>query len=1488
MKSQASTLTEALDVEAGEPPRASSLPARLGDCTRFLRGHITRLRTEAGKQSERDSAAAWLLDNQTYLQTQVRETRRELSARSIRKLPRSKEHPFEGEYRVYQIAELLVESVGGHVVAEAFSGFSDKLREEQDLKLAELWALPAFLRLALLERLCRALRAGAADELTIARSVEGLRAIESVPWRDFVESASVVEAVLRRDPACVYQRMDFLSRNRYREVVEETARLSKLSEVEVAELARRLAEEAAASGETDERKRHDGYYLAGRGIRQLRRQARCRLSVHSTVRSLIEACPNLFYLGSIGVLTTLIMLGFLRLVGSHEIGVALLLALPASQAALEIVNIAVSRFFRPRTLPALDFAGGIPDDCRTMVVVPTLLLSKSGAEKLLEDLEIRYLANRDANLSFGLLTDFPDSRENVPPNGGIALEVCSEGLRRLNQRYGSQDSGPFYLFHRGYRWNEREHIWMGYERKRGKLNEFNELLLGRENLFETILGDQSVFPTIRYIITLDTDTQLPRDSARGLVGTLAHPLNRAILNERTRTVREGYTILQPRVAISMQSSGKSRLAQIFSGETGFDPYTTAVSDVYQDLYGQASFTGKGIYDLRMFETAVGSRFPENTILSHDLIEGEHARVGLVTNIEVIDDYPATYQAFSKRKHRWVRGDWQILPWLFGRVPGPDGKNEPNPLPLLSRWKIFDNLRRSLVEPSLFLLLIAGWFLAPEQSGLWVAAVLALLLLPCYARAILTLLSPPERRFWNSFVRNVGSHFWSGHREAAINLVFLPHQACLMIDAIVRTLVRQHVTHRKMLEWETMAQAESIAGAQISMVDRYLYIAAGFGLVLFTAFNASELNFNLFSLLCAAWTVSPLVVFWLNAPPRKPAGLKAGDHVFLRSIALRTWRYFADNSTAETNWLVPDNVQEDPPLTAHQISPTNLGVLLTSNLCAKDFGYLTLDEASQNLERVFESMARMPRQRGHFLNWYNTQTLDPLKPRYISAVDSGNLAASLCVVQQGCLDLLRAPVLNLDLIAGIRDHAVRLRDEVPYGYRSIRPMRLFAGLLRLLEFQPSDLLAWKGLLTEVQESCEHIGAEIDGLCGSLRKRGSSGKAEELEYWLARLRERVTSAIAELNALAPWMTAQIEPELRVNAGEASFSDLYKEISLVPTLAKAPEHYDRIDTLVQERLNGPVATYPGLRRALEQLQVSLASAKAWAIGLTARLGSIATLAGWYFEEMDFRFLFDSSRMLLYIGYHPDSEKMDNYHYDLLASEARTAVFLAIAKGDIPREAWVRLGRKLTNYRNHRSLLSWSGTMFEYLMPCLYLRSYEGTLLDRSVREAVKIQQVHGRAHRIPWGISEAAYAVRDSRMQYQYRAFGVPALSSRPDLATDLVVAPYATLLALPFDPAAATQNLWSMAANGWLTRHGFFESVDYTPRGGETTWPSVVRTHMAHHQGMSLAAIHTALLGGRMQELFHLDPAVQATEYLLQERMPAMLESAEAEDNAPAAA
>ena len=1428
-------------------------------------------------------AAVWLLDNFSFIHGQAGEVKEALSRGYYRDLMRAGKGAESDVPRIYSILRDDFVPSTPRIDAETIRSFFTVYQWRVLLSLAEAWAIRPLLKLVLLERLYRAAIEGDLDTETaengIRSAVIALRGLENIPWRDLIESISPVDEALRRDPAGAYSSMEFESRDLYRRAVEQIARHSRENELRIAQAAVECASEAP-----DGRESHVGYYLIGAGIGELRRRTRTHPGFADRMRETARHAPNFFYLGGIALLTVALIYAIRAIFAPVPWWCCLLVAIPASQAAVSAINLLVSRLLPPQRLPRMDFSQGVPEQFRTFVVIPTLLLSTAGIERLLERLEIHYLANRDSNLLFALLTDFADAPEATTPNDHL-LDLCEAGIRKLNDRHANVGRRPFYLFHRARVWNKSERVWMGRERKRGKLEDFNAFLLGDKDGFERKAGDLAQLGSVRFVITLDSDTQLPRDTAWKLIGTLAHPLNQPILDPTTGIVREGYGLLQPRVSISMESAGRSRLAKIYSGETGLDPYTRAVSDAYQDLYGRGSYTGKGIYDLRAFHHALEGRFPDNTLLSHDLIEGEHARVGLVSDVDVIDDYPQAYEAWSKRKHRWVRGDWQIFLWLLPRTPNQFWKWSSNPLPLLSRWKILDNLRRSLFEISLTAWLLAGWLFVPEASMRFAIVAVAIVLLPAYFETALALMFLPPVRFWRGYFRDRLLQLTRSHVEALLSLTFLLHQAFLMSDAIVRTIVRRVFTRRRLLEWESMAQAEAVPGTHLSLIGIYLVVcpaAAVACAMLARSFQeASWISLSIAGL----WILSPLAAEFVSTCARSRQRPEKSETEFLHEVSLLTWRYFMDFSRPEDHWLVPDNVQEDPPAIARRTSPTNFGLQLTANFAAFDFGYLTADEVSLRLDSLLGTIVSLERHRGHFYNWYDTRTLEPLRPRYISTVDSGNLAAALITLKEACTERMAQPAIGPVILDGLWDHCLRLRGALPSHARSSSLMRLFTGLERQLEYRPSDLFFWEGVLTEVSSMIDRLSQHVDWACGHLAAR-DSGEVDEIRYWQRALNNRIEAVRGYLGRLAPWLCPPFEDELRACSHDSNLRRLMAQLTALCPLGKLASQYDEIEKTIGGLLNSPVLVRDRVREMLLRLLDELPAARAAASELVDRFKRQSETCSRLALEMDFAFLFDHDRELFRIGYDADGERLDGSYYDLLASEARTAVFLAIAKGDAPREAWFRLGRKITSFRGHRTLMSWSGTMFEYLMPSLFMKTYERTLLGESLAEVVRIQKRYAHERYVPWGISESAHSARDGSLNYQYQAFGIPSISLKGSASDDLVIAPYASVLALMTDRPAAAGNLKLMAGRGWLGRYGFYEAIDFRKRRlPGATRSMVVRTFMAHHQAMSLLSLCNVLLGQKMPERFHSNPMVLATELLLQERLPALAAPEKEELNVP---
>ncbi|MEP6570255.1 MAG: glucoamylase family protein [Acidobacteriota bacterium] len=1346
----------------------------------------------------------------------------------------------------------------------------------------------------------------AATQVTVGNIITSMRLLSTLDWRDFFESVSLIEPLLGADPAGAYTKMEFATRDRYRHVIERISKRTRTNELKVARTAVELAEEAIKTkdnGTQDDRKdddrylpqgpeSHVGYYLVDVGLEQLESSFSYRPKFGERLRRFVLRHATAVYLGTLALLTllvvTLLVLGVYVAALSNDgstaswslLAVATLLALiPASDLAVSVLNWDVTHFFPPRLVPRMETAAGIPEAACTMVVVPTIFSNQSQVKALVERLEVHFLANQVPHIYFALLGDFPDADVEETPGDATLLEIAEAGIAELNYRHSKGDLLRFHLFYRHRQWNPGERRWIGWERKRGKLEEFNRLLRGANNTsFVSRNVAESLLRAVRYVITLDTDTQLPRDAARKLVGAAIHPLNRPHVDLASRLVTRGYGIVQPRVSISLVSGSRSRFAQIFSGNTGIDPYTTAVSDVYQDLIGEGNFTGKGLYEVDAFQAVLADRVGENKLLSHDLFESLFARAGLATDIELLDDYPASYDAYAKRQHRWTRGDWQIVRWVFPTIPDANGGKIPNPLPLISRWKILDNLRRSLVAPSMFLWLLAAWTVLPGSPLLWSLLVVIAIAFPVYLHLTTSLLIHPRGVPWTSHFWSVWGDVRTNSAQVALSVLFLPHQTYLMTDAIVRTIYRKLVSQKKLLEWVTAADAEKNASGDLAAFFWFMLPAE---LLALTSFLLTLIlrpaAYAVMMVFVVAWAVSPFVAHWvsaLRAPERKL--MSVADVEFARQVARRTWRFFEAFVSAEDNWLPPDNFQEDPaPVLAHRTSPTNIGLLLLATASAHDLGYVASLEFLERTELTFATLAKLPRFRGHYFNWYDTRTLQPLQPQYISTVDSGNLAGHAIALKQACVELPDAKLFALRNLDGLNDTLAAIAVELERlgSFRQRTDVVTVSQLRNEIEacqklVVATDIVSlpsWFSLF----ESLGQRTFEIEDIINALAHEHGETNFKELRWWLGALQHQVSSCRRDAETLTPW--GHLLSELQsVSDGAGVTSAVPACLTSVPTLAEIPGLCDNaIVELAATRDDSDARSsmiYSRLTRAIEQGAVAAGD-------LLSRLGRMAYASEQTMEEMDFKFLLDPERKVFTIGYNVSAQSADNSYYDLLASEARLASFVAIAKGDVPQEHWFRLGRQLTSVDGGRSLISWTGTMFEYIMPLLVMRNYPGTLLDESYRTIVKRQIEYGEERGVPWGISESAYNVRDLHLNYQYGPFGVPGLGLKRGLIEDLVVAPYATMLAAQINPRAALDNLRRLAKHGALGAYGYYEAIDYTterlPQGQTHV---LIRAFMTHHQGMSVVSLTNLLHHDCMELRFHADPLVQATELLLQERVP----------------
>lgn len=1324
----------------------------------------------------------------------------------------------------------------------------------------------------------------AANQVSIGNVITSMRLISALDWSVFFERVSLVEQVLRQDPAGVYAAMDFATRDRYRHVVEHLAKRAGYEETHVAAAALDAAIRAEERDPHDWRPRHIGYYLIDAGRSALERELGYHPRWNEYVLRLAKRWASPLYLGGIVLFTSLLVAGLavgtVMLDGSSllVIGLAALTLIPASDLAVGIVNFIITATIRPQILPKLDFSKGIPPDHHTLVVMPTMLTNESSVRNLLERLEIQYLANPKSGLSFALLTDFMDAdREHLPSDDDL-LGLARDGVAALNNRYSDDENVRFYLLHRRRQWNDESQLWMGWERKRGKLAELNRLLRGATNTSYAVDEETRLqLLDVRFVITLDADTRLPHAAADKLAGALAHPLNRPHYDRRANLVTCGYGVLQPRVSVSLASASRSLYASIFSNGGGLDPYCTAVSDVYQDLFGEANFTGKGIYDVDAFSAAVEGRFPPNHILSHDLIEGCYARVGAVTDVELFDEYPTRFDADLRRQHRWVRGDWQLLPWLGALAPTAEGRH-PNPLTVLSKWKVFDNLRRSLVPVSIVMVLLAAWYLLPAGAGLVTMLVVAILAGPFLFHILSAALHLPTGETWRQHMVDLTKTLGRTLLQCILGIAFLPQRAYYYTDAMVRTLYRMFVSRRNLLEWETAEATEKrLAQRKGTSWVGWLWIPlACIGL----AATLSPAALVSAGPVLALWFISPWVAEFLSRPaaPRSDV-LSPDDRAALRRIARRTWAFFEAFVGQEDHWLPPDNYQEFPQAKiAHRISPTNEGMYVLSALAARDFGFLSITDLTNKLEKNLDSWERLDRYRGHPYNWYDTTTRLPLKPRYVSTADNGNLAAAFLTAREGLADIVAAPLFSAELANGVVE-SVRLVEESlarlqPRGARFVSPAldaleSRLAALRKAASSPVESVLGWYAWADQLAKIAARLPKLLDDVEKALRLH-----ATEFSKKFGLLTAHVAGIKQDADVFTAWLKLPA-PDARPasESGEWPLAIQELTVALSTTISLR-----RLCVL-------PVEVEPILERLRA---VATESTAVWLDGWTAELERSAEQAalcrerlerlGRRYEslalEMDFTLLYNTQRRLFSVGYNLEEGQLDRAHYDLLASEARTASQVAIAKGDADHRHWFQLGRAVTEAtQGQRGLLSWGGTMFEYLMPALVSRYVPGSLLEQSCAAAVDRQIAYGRQRRVPWGISESSFAALGANSDYHYQSFGVPGLGLKRGLGKDLVISPYSTALSLLVRPAEACANFRHLTKEGAEGPWGYYEAVDYTPeRVPEGERRTIVYSYMAHHQGMSLVALANVMFDHSMQGRYQRQPLIRSTELLLQERIP----------------
>ncbi len=1260
-------------------------------------------------------------------------------------------------------------------------------------------------------------------QVSIGNVINSLRSLSGYDSTVLFESLSEVERLLKQDPSGIYPQMDFNSRNYYRNMVVELAEKYNTTEINIARLSCRYADEAInqASGDLKEpkepsdpkylREEHVGYYLIGKGRERMYREFNKKHSEDVEYFPFIKRHSVKVFIYSIVLLSVMFMAIPLIYSYTRESGFSRIMAIilgvlgliPASEIATALVNSVLSRTIRPARLPKLELKEGIPEEMATMVIVPTLIPNVKRTLDLIDNLEVFYFANKDDNIYFTLLGDFKDANTEVLPEDEEIIKYALERIRQLNEKYADKGKPVFYFMCRKRQFNEKQQKWMGWERKRGAIIEFNRVLRGDSNTsFIYNSTGQKEFPRVKYVITLDADTHLPMEAAKQLVGTIAHPMNKAVYDTEDGIVKEGYGILQPRIDVNIESANASAFTKIFAGQGGIDPYTTTVSDVYQDAFGEGIFTGKGIYDVDIFQKTLDGVIPENTVLSHDLLEGSFLRTGLVTDIELIDGYPAKYNSFMMRLHRWTRGDWQLLPWIFGK----------NKLSLLSKWKMFDNLRRSLVYPVSALIVLLSLLSVRNSSSAWIWLNVFALCAPIISYFVYLIFVGNYRVYIAKRSATILTGFNAILLQVGLMLTFAPYQGYLMADAIIKTLGRVLITKKNLLEWVTAADMELALKNDLSSYYRRMWFAPLYGAVVLAAVVFSYQGYFLLTLaFFTIWLLSPWVACYISRPAKYKKDVLSEEKLYeLRLLSRKTWCYFDEFAGQEENYLPADNYQEEPYKgAAHRTSPTNIGLLMVSHLAARDMGYINSIDLLQRIRNTIDTIDKMEKWNGHLYNWYNTTNLEVLHPKFISTVDSGNLAGYLMVLEEGLKQ---------------------------YGHKPIYDEKIFEAFLELLELCNREINKDKPLFEiEVLKKLLHTSRNEVGNNQNAEK--SSGSTEtsntdslkRLENSYIQLFENVAKYLGQLDENSKkgyWVkklftAMDIFQALHHEFGESIFCE-----------------FNKIDELK--------------------------------IQLEALRKRIRTLA----DGMNFKCLYDPRLNLFTIGFDVEEGHPSKSHYDLFASEARQTSLVAIAKGEVKRQHWFKLSRKLTRLDGEKGLVSWTGTMFEYLMPRLVIKSYPNTLIEKTYQFVIKAQMKYGQSKNIPWGISESCYYAFDIALNYQYRAFGVPYLGLKRGLINDLVIAPYATVMAIDIAPLECWNNIERLREFGAEGQFGLYEALDFTySRLNEGQSNAIVKSYMVHHQGMSMLAFVNFFKGNIMQSRFHSNPRVKAVDSLLQEKFPA---------------
>ena len=1446
----------------------------------------------------------WILDNMYILEKEYKLLNVELKSNKIKRLPKLNKEYFKDYSRIYKLSIDFVSTTVGNITYENIKSFLYKYEKERSLTMSEIWYFPIMIRVSLLQyigEICKNLideekekerskkiikklvlfsKKNNKDYIEILKDIEfndiflkyfyedlknnnldneilndfiedkiklqeinlqniylkssklektysnllknainSLINIERIKYIDLFEEVSLVNNILNKDQ--FYKKMDLESREYYRKNIEKIAKENKIKESYIAikaiELSKRNLEYLY--------KNHVGYYLIDDGRKELNENLNIKLKGLDKLISLSKGKKLCSYILSILTLTIILEVALLYTIYSKDLNVVnykyiigfFVLIFPISDLSITLINKLITLFIKPKFLPRIEIKS-ITEDYKTAIIVPTIINNVKRAKELVNSLEVYYLANKDKNLYFVLLGDFKDSKNKVLEEDKIISDVTINLIKNLNDKYCKGKENQFFFLCRSRVFNEGENLYIGYERKRGKIMEFNSLIKGELNTTYNIFSS-SIEPlkTVKYVITLDADTILTREVAKKLIGTIVHPLNKAYLSLKNKNIVRGYGVIQPRIGINILSRDKTYFSKIFSGFCGIDLYSCAMSDVYQDFFGEGIFTGKGIYDLEVFNCMLKNQIEPNTVLSHDLLEGEYVKCGLATEIELIDDYPSYYNSSCKRKHRWIRGDWQLISWIFKK----------SPINKVGRWKVLDNLRRSLIAPSIMLLIfLASINILPKNFNTWLITSFILTLVPFIIDLLVTL----KDIFNGISIISILKKLWLSFERSILNYIFLPYESYLSLDAIVRTLYRMTISKKNLLQWQTAFDAEKSSPKTLKAYFISMWQGSFTSLVLlFFYSNNFKMNF-LFYVVSLAWLLSPMIFYLISTPINiKVESLSRNDKITLKILARETWAYFEDFINEECNYIGVDNYQEDPKnILAFRTSPTNIGMCIISNLTALDLGYITIFNCINRLENTLNSMDTLEKYKGHFFNWYDSSTKEPLNPKYISTVDSGNLAGYLYTTYMGLENYINKSFVET-LFIGIEETvylAIEELDKESEKYAYIMMKDLIVN-------NSTDLISFKN--------------NLDTFLLAAKKVETNNNLNKF-YWNNKLIKQIEDILKDLERLFPFV-------FHINSfNENSLKKLSCQLfkTSIENLPKILEEFTS-KTLAENIKKLLQKTYNEARNLIIKIK-----------NIQSRLYKFA-------EDMNFSMLYNNENQLLSIGYDLTNNKLTESYYDLLASESRISSFIGISKNELPLNHWYKLGRSLTSFKGYSGLISWTGTMFEYYMPRLIMKSFKETLLDDSYKLAFISQVKYGEKKNIPFGISESAYFYFDLDYNYQYKAFGVPNLSLKRQNEQDLVIAPYATIMALMENKKISMKNIYRLIKIGAKGRYGFYEAIDYSKkRIAENKEKEIVKTYMIHHLGMSIMAIDNVLNNNILQKYFHENSFVKSSEILLQEK------------------